>query len=181
MHASVRSSATSEKFRRAYGWRYRKRDAQRPDRRTRTPLLRLALLMKIGKVVLEEHDSCSDQKKHFVSSVYVVGDASLFAPGCQGRNKRKSPRVVFDRASAPEGISITAKAPKATAIRHGRSAVLTLITRPVLATNATSIEKRINTVWIAEHGAMIIALPSGRKSRPSSPLLRAAESNAVSS
>src|SRR4029450_11743284 len=51
--------------------------------------------------------------------------------------------------------------------------------RPSRVMKATSIGKRMNQVWMAFVGAMTRAAPDARESRPSSPLRRLAESNAV--
>jgi hypothetical protein len=54
-----------------------------------------------------------------------------------------------------------------------------LSTRPSFDTNATSIGKRMEKVWMALLGAMINTLPSAKESRPRRPCRRLAESNAV--
>ena len=63
-------------------------------------------------------------------------------------------------------------------MRQGGTARRTLTTRPLRATNATSIAKRMKNVWMALLGAMISALSSGMESCFRSPRRRDAESNA---
>jgi hypothetical protein len=92
-----------------------------------------------------------------------------------------SPVWVFVRANVPEGSSITAEARNAHAIRQGFSAGTVLTTRPSLATKATSIANFMKKVWIALHGAIIIALFSGIDSCFSRPVFRLAESKADNS
>jgi hypothetical protein len=90
-----------------------------------------------------------------------------------------SPRNVSAAASAPAGSSMTAKARRDPVIRQGGTAGRTFSTRPSLATNATSIAKRMKKVWMALEGAMMSALPGGNPSCFRSPFLREAESKAV--
>jgi hypothetical protein len=92
-----------------------------------------------------------------------------------------SPAAVRDRSSVPAASSITANARSAAASRQGGTDDRTLMTRPSRATNAMSIANRMKNVCTALEGAMMIAVPSGNDSRPSSPRRRSFESNAVRS
>jgi four helix bundle protein len=64
-------------------------------------------------------------------------------------------------------------------IRQAGSRWTAFTIRPSRVMKATSIGNRMNQVWMAFVGAMTRAAPDARESRPSSPLRRLAESNAV--
>jgi len=98
-----------------------------------------------------------------------------------GSQIKESPAIVFERASVPAANSMTVNPRSDAVMRQGGTAARTLITRPSLATNATSIGKRMKNVCTAFEGAMISAVPGGSPSRPSNPRRRDSESKAVRS
>ena len=93
---------------------------------------------------------------------------------------RTSPALVSDDFDSPAASSMTAKDPRAPAIRRAGTAGRTLSTRPFRATNKMSMLNRIANVWTSVPGAMIRAWPGASESRPSSPRFLDAESKAVS-
>ena len=74
---------------------------------------------------------------------------------------------------------MTAYARMPIAMRQGGIADRIFTIDPSLATNNTSIAKRMKNVWMALVGAMISALPTGNVLRFNRPEFLLAESNAV--
>ena len=107
----------------------------------------------------------------FCAFVAQCGDDSL-GDQCRFPSKQRITSSLLRKAgNAPAVISRTTKLPGfGSTIRHGRTPFRISTIRPSSLKNTTSIENRIQKVWMLEHGRNRMACPSGSGFRNCRPL-----------
>ena len=91
-----------------------------------------------------------------------------------------SPTCVFVDAMTPTGSSMVLTPRQDQAMPHGFTLRLSPTTRFFLSRKMTSIGKRMNHMWIDEHGSMSRPVSGLSPLRPKRPWLRAANDVAIS-
>lgn len=114
----------------------------------------------------------------------LSGAGSVYATcsgfGAEAWKATMSPSCVLVDAMTPTGSSIVLAPRQDQAMPHGFTFRFRPTTRFFLSRKTTSIGKRMNHIWIDEHGSMSMPVSGFSPARPSRPWLRAANDVAIS-